>query len=60
MSEIHIHRYENPESVGWAGYIEPHDKAWILFVGLDGKTEFYPCRDQSTGAVIGDPATQSD
>lgn len=51
MNNIKIKRYRNPEKVGWAGWIEPENRAWILFVGLDGKTAFFPQRDE-TGAVI--------
>lgn len=37
MPNIHVYRYKDPANVaGWAGWIEPEDKSWILFVRLDG------------------------
>lgn len=52
MDNIHVGRYSNPEGTGWAGWIEPDDKRWILFVGLNGETEFFDKRDPMTGAVL--------
>lgn len=44
MDKITIKRYENPTSVGYQGYIEPEDKSWILYIGVDGKPLFFPQR----------------
>ena len=58
MQDIHIGRYDNPEDVGgWAGWVEPADKSWILFIDEDGNTSFWPERDEN-GGVVGDEATQ--
>jgi hypothetical protein len=52
MQNIIIGRYDNPEKTGgWAGWIEPEDRSWILFIAADGTTKFYPLRDD-TGGVI--------
>lgn len=51
-TDIKIERYKNPANVdGWAGYVEPEDRAWILYFA-DGTTKFYGQRDKLTGAVI--------
>lgn len=50
MQEIKIERYADPINAGHAGYIEPADKSWIVYIGLDGTPRFYPHRDD-TGAV---------
>lgn len=49
---MNVHRYSNPSDVGWAGWIEPDDKSWIAFIGLDGLPVFFLNRDPKTGAVI--------
>ena len=54
MQNIHVSRYEQPKQVGWAGYLEPADRAWIAFIGLDGKPTFFLNRDPATGAVLPD------
>lgn len=52
-ANIKIERYKNPANVdGWAGYIEPEDRAWITYFRDDGTTKHYPHRDRNTGAVI--------
>ena len=56
MSNLTIGRYDD-ESItkDWAGWIEPGDKAWIIYLDADGNPAlYYPQRD-TTGAVIGDP-----
>ncbi len=59
MQDITIGRYNNPDKVGgWAGWVEPKDQSWILFIDKDGKTLFWPKRDKD-GGVIGKPATQA-
>jgi|HubBroStandDraft_2_1064218.scaffolds.fasta_scaffold406293_2 hypothetical protein len=71
MSNICIGRYpvptesdraSVPEGVGfpadrWESYIEPEDRSWILFVGVDGDVAFWPHRD-ANGGVIGEPTTK--
>jgi len=54
MQSIHVTRYKHPKATGWAGYIEPADKSWIAFVGLDGRPIFFLHRDPETGAILGD------
>lgn len=51
MCNVKVCRYKNPESVGWAGWLEPEDGSWIMFVGLDGKPVVFLNRDPETGAV---------
>jgi len=38
MQNIHVKRYNHPQSVGYSGTIEPEDGSWILFVPADGGT----------------------
>lgn len=60
MSNICIKRYQTgiaPDGVpyvgeSWECCIEPEDRAWILFIAVDGTAVFYPKRDPQTGAVI--------
>lgn len=54
MQSINVHRYPDPKATGWAGYIEPADKTWIAYVGIDGKPLFFLSRDPETGAVLPD------
>jgi hypothetical protein len=56
MQNIHITRYENPTTLGWAGCIEPEDRSWVAFIGLDGIPRFNLHRDPETGAVLPDDA----
>lgn len=51
MRNVQVHRYANPQAVGYAGWIEDASKSWILFLGLDGKPAFFERRDP-TGAVL--------
>ncbi len=51
MSSIRVGRYQNPQSVGWAGWIEPEDLSWIAFIDLKGAPTFFLNRDPVTGAV---------
>jgi hypothetical protein len=41
----------------WESYVEPEDRSWILYVGVDGSPAFWPRREPS-GAVIGEPTTR--
>lgn len=54
MQNISVTRYAHPRATGWAGYIEPEDKSWIAFIGLDGKPRFFLHRDPVTGAILPD------
>jgi len=51
MCNIQVHRYNDPKSVGWQGWIEPDDRSWIAFVDLHGHPVFFLNRDPETGAV---------
>lgn len=54
MGNIRVGRYA-PEKVGeWAGWIEPEDHSWIMFVQKDGCVRVFLNRDPTTGAVIDD------
>jgi hypothetical protein len=54
MQNITVGRYSKPEneSHGWAGWIEPDDKSWIVFVKNDHSVQVYLDRDPETGAVL--------
>jgi len=52
VGNITVGRYSNPESVGWAGWIEPEDMSWIVFVDLEHNPKIYLDRDSETGAVL--------
>jgi len=54
---VKISRYANPRAHGWVGTMEPEDRTWIAFIGLDGAPRFFLHRDPVTGAILGhDPA----
>lgn len=63
MPKIKIGRYETtggtaaapPVGAEWAGWIEPEDKIWILFIRQDGRPSFFSKRDKD-GGVVGAPA----
>lgn len=38
-----------PGAINWSGYVEPVDKAWILFIADTGETQFYNRRDADGG-----------
>lgn len=50
--KIDVVEYEGVS--GLAGYIEPEDRSWIVYVTTDGEPLVWTERDE-TGAVIGDP-----
>lgn len=54
MQNISVTRYADPKATGWAGYVEPADKSWIVYVGLDGRPLAFLNRDPKTGAVLPD------
>ncbi len=60
MQNIIVTRYPSPKATGWAGYIEPADKGWIAFIGLDGKPVFFLNRDPATGAVLPDDPAEAE
>ncbi len=57
MQNVRVTRYQNPKALGWAGYVEPDDLAWIMFIGLDGRPLVFLNRDPVTGAILGDDPT---
>lgn len=53
MQNITVGRYSTtPEPGEYAGWIEPEDRSWLLFVRTDHSVEMYLDRDPETGAVI--------
>lgn len=50
MSSIKVGRYADPDAVGYAGWIEDEDQAWIAFIDLNGEPLFFLNRG-STGEV---------
>lgn len=54
MQNISVTRYAHPRAVGWAGYIEPADKSWIAYIGLDGRPRIFLHRDPQSGAILPD------
>jgi hypothetical protein len=58
MQNIKVSRYSDPKSHGWAGWIEPEDRSWVAFIGLDGRPLFYLNRDPRTGAILPDDPTE--
>lgn len=55
MSSITIGRYDH-ESVtkDFAGWVEPADKSWIIFLDADGKPAVYYAERDAEGGVIGE------
>lgn len=55
MTNITIGRYDHKSiTKDYAGYVEPADRSWIIYLDADGKPAvYYPERD-SEGGVIGD------
>lgn len=51
MPNISVRRYSHPETHGWAGWIEPEDRDWIVFVGVSGEVRAYLDREPS-GAIV--------
>ncbi len=51
MPYIHIGRYEARDQTAYAGYLEPEDRTWILFIKRDGTPVLFTDRDPVTGAV---------
>jgi hypothetical protein len=55
MQNIQVGRYDNPQAVGYAGWIQPKDRSWIAFIDMRGRATFYLERDE-TGAIVTKPA----
>lgn len=51
MGNITVGRYDDPDAVGYAGWLEPEDKQWIMFVDTDGVPVVFLDRDPVTGAA---------
>lgn len=39
MQNIHVGRYQHPDSVKYDGWIEPEDRSWVLFIKPDAPPE---------------------
>lgn len=54
MGNIKIGRYDH-ESVSreWAGWVEPDDGSWIIYLDAEGKPGLYFPEREPSGAVIG-------
>jgi len=57
MQNVKISRYARPLDCGWAGWIEPEDRSWIVFIDLQGMPVFFLSRDPKTGAICPDDPT---
>ena len=51
MDNIKIGRY-SALTEGWAGWVEPEDKSWIVYIQSDGTPIVYLNREPDTGAII--------
>lgn len=51
MGNIKIGRYAHSDTHGWAGWVEPDSKDWIVFIGVNGAVEAYLDRDEN-GAIV--------
>lgn len=56
MPDIRVGRYKHPKRHGWAGWIEPKDRSWIAFIGLDGRPLVFLNRDENGAILPDDPA----
>lgn len=55
MSNLTIGRYDDKSiTKDWAGWIEPANAAWIIYLGPDGRPALYYPQREPDGAVIGD------
>src|SRR3989338_4288046 len=63
MPKIYVRRFSDksgteeapPVGKEWAGWVEPADKSWIIFLAQDGSVQFYGARDKETGACLNPP-----
>jgi len=51
LSRIRVGRYDQPDKVGWLGWIEDEWKTWVAYIDLEGHPRFYLNRDD-TGKVL--------
>lgn len=51
MGNIQIGRYAFPDTHGYAGYVQPDDASWVVFVRTDGQVQAFLERDSETGAI---------
>ncbi len=59
MQDISVKRYKHPKRHGWAGWMEPQDKSWIVFVGTDGRPIIFLNRDPVSGCILDDDPEQA-
>lgn len=52
LANVVVGRYADPQAVGYLGWMEPEDRSWVIFVGLDNKPVVFLDRDQTTGEVL--------
>lgn len=58
MSTLTIGRYDHPSiTEDYAGWIEPADHSWIIFLDGHGKPAVYYAERDADGGVIGEPVT---
>ena len=58
MSSITIGRYDH-ESItkDYAGWVEPADRSWIIYLDSEGKPAVYYAERETSGAVIDEGIT---
>jgi hypothetical protein len=52
LQNIIVGRYGREDGADYAGWIEPEDRSWIVFVKEDHTVEVFLDRDPVTGAVL--------
>ncbi len=53
IPKIRVGRYEEKDQTEYAGFVEPHDQTWILFIRRDnGRPVLFKDRDPKTGAYL--------
>ncbi len=55
MTNIKVGRYQDPQAVGYAGWIEDEEKTWIAFIDLEGKPTFWLNREDKGGVTNANP-----
>lgn len=56
MQNIHVRRYQHPDSTQYRGWVEPEDRSWILFIPQEGAPQLYlevECEDGDGKTVRG-------
>jgi hypothetical protein len=51
MQEIHVRHYTHPQETHYDSFIEPEDRAWILFVPVAGPPQLF-LRVQNAGTPL--------